>query len=97
MLRACKQSLVTSLQTYTSAYDQSPLGNRPPQLHSPLPRIQPLLLLLHHMRPLLHDLLTLRKYQFNMARIRHVGINLSNPQKHKSANHIPNHISWNKE
>lgn len=52
------------------------LRNRPPHPHALLPRIQPLLLQLNNLRPFLHDLLSLRQDEFDMAWIRHVRVNL---------------------
>lgn len=51
-------------------------GNRSPQRRTSLSGIQPLLLHLHGLRTLLHDLLAFGEDEFDVARVRHVGINL---------------------
>ena len=57
---------------------QPPLSrcNRPPHCCTPLPCIQPLLLQLHHLRTLLHHFLPLGQNEFDVAGVRHVGVDL---------------------
>lgn len=45
-------------------------------MRTPLPRVQPLLLQLHALRALLHYLFAFREDQFDVAWVRHVGVDL---------------------
>lgn len=60
-------------------------SDRPPQLRTTLSRIQPLFLHFHHLRTLLHHLFGFSQDKFDVAWVRHVGVDLSptpNNQSH---------------
>lgn len=52
-------------------------SDRPPQLRTTLSRIQPLFLHFHHLRTLLHHLFGFSQDKFDVAWVRHVGVDLS--------------------
>ena len=68
----------------------SRLGNGPPQPRPFLPRVQPLFFALDDMLPLLDVLLAFGQDNFNVARIRHVWINLFESQIISTVNRTTN-------
>ena len=64
-------------------------SNGPPHPSAPLPRVQPRLLALHRLRGLLDDLLALGQDHFDVARVRHIGVDLCVPSAPSLSTHIP--------